>query len=173
MRTQAVRVLGEAAFRFPEGVSRVESGLSGEDLGTYREAAGEVVAWRSLPADVLGKVEDSVVLGGGAVIGARRQVEQWAKTQPAAAAEWLKGAPDGGWVNGVARAAVGSWFGREPMEAAKWVGALPVGRLRSAGALVIAKGLVESDPEMAGQWLQQAGDDPGRAAVQEMLDGRR
>jgi hypothetical protein len=62
---------------------------------------------------------------------------------------------------------------REPMEAAKWVGALPVGRLRSAGALVIAKGLVESDPEMAGQWLQQAGDDPGRAAVQEMLDGRR
>jgi hypothetical protein len=59
------------------------------------------------------------------------------------------------------------------MEAAKWVGALPVGRLRSAGALVIAKGLVESDPEMAGQWLQQAGDDPGRAAVQEMLDGRR
>ena len=173
MRTQAVRVLGEAAFRFPEAVSRVESGLSGDDLVTYREAAGEVVAWRALPDEVLGKIEDSMVLTGGNVAGARRQLEQWAKTQPAAAAEWLKAAPEGGWVNGVAEAAVGSWFGREPMEAAKWVGALPVGRLRSAGALVIAKGLVESDPEMAGQWLQQAGDDPGRAAVQEMLDGRR
>ena len=173
MRTHAVRVLGEAAFRFPEAVSRVESGLSGDDLVTYRAAAGEVVAWRALPGEVLGKIEDSMVLTGGNVAGARRQLEQWAKTQPAAAAEWLKGAPEGGWVNGVAEAAVGSWFGREPMEAAKWVGALPVGRLRSAGALVIAKGLVESDPEMAGQWLQQAGDDPGRAAVQEMLDGRR
>lgn len=173
MRVQAVRVLGEAAFRFPEGVSRVESGLSGEDLGTYREAAGEVVAWRSLPGDVLGKIEDSVVRGGGTVIGARRQVEQWAKTQPAAAAEWLKGSPDGGWVNGVAQAAVGSWFGREPMEAAKWVGALPEGRLRSAGALVIARGLVKSDPEMAREWLQQAGGHPERAGVQAALDAGR
>ena len=65
------------------------------------------------------------------------------------------------------------WGGREPMEAAKWVGALPEGRLRSSGALVIARGLVESDPEMAREWLRQAEGHPERAGVQAALDAGR
>ena len=65
------------------------------------------------------------------------------------------------------------WGGREPMEAAKWVRALPEGRLRSAGALVIAKGLVESDPEMAREWLRLAKGDPEHVGVQAALDAGR
>ena len=63
--------------------------------------------------------------------------------------------------------------GREPMEAAKWVRALPEGRLRSAGALVSARGVVDSDPEMAREWLRQAEGHPERAGVQAALDAGR
>ncbi len=63
--------------------------------------------------------------------------------------------------------------GREPMEAAKWVRALPEGRLRSAGALVIAKGLVDSDPEIAREWLRLAKGDTERAGVKAALDAGR
>ena len=172
-RTRAVRALGEAAFRFPDAMGSVASGLSPDDLPDYREAAGELVAWRALPGDVLGKVEKSMLLTGGNAAAARRQVEQWARTQHAAATDWLRRAPEGAWQNGVAQAAVGSWFSSDPTAAAQWVGELPAGRLRSAGAMVIARQLMESDPEMARQWLRQATDHPDHAAVQEALETRK
>jgi hypothetical protein len=82
-----------------------------------------------------------------------------ARTDPAAAAEWLAGLPSQAGGHHVIQWVLGDWFRRDPNAVAAWIEALPKGKMRDKSLSALTYNVVSQDPVIAGEWVGTI-DDP-------------
>lgn len=97
--------------------------------------------------------------------------EQWAETDPAAAAAWVSDLPPqaGGRAEetgAVARA----WAGQDEAEASAWVDTLPQGVERDAAAAALVNALAPFNPEAARQWALSIQNEGSRGKALKELE---
>jgi hypothetical protein len=87
---------------------------------------------------------------------------QWANADPAAAAAWVAGFPDGQAQQNAMQSVINQWSANDPVAAGNWLKTLPAGDGKDAAITTYVGQVVNSDPAAAMAWAQSIGSEDSR-----------
>ncbi|MES2708340.1 MAG: sigma-70 family RNA polymerase sigma factor [Verrucomicrobiota bacterium] len=83
---------------------------------------------------------------------AKRLAFVWAGQNPAEAAHFAAGLPQGGGRSDALRNVAGAWMKQDALAASEWIATLPAGPDRDAGADIVVNEILEDSPSDAWEW---------------------
>ena len=85
--------------------------------------------------------------------------ERWSQYDPASAANWALGLPEGDTQHHAVERVAERWLRADPLEASEWIGQLEESRARDAATERLVDQIAESDPDAALQWAMTVRDE--------------